>query len=56
MSADLFCRDGLSILKNEGLVTKAANAVINTLMLSPTYFVIHTNLINLLFELKRYLF
>ena len=47
---------GIFMLKDEGLVTKAANAVINTLVLSPTYFVIHTNLINLLFELKRYQF
>ena len=47
---------GMFMLKDEGLVTKAAIAVINTLMLSSTYFVIYTNLINLLFELKRYLF
>ena len=44
MSEDLFYWDGLFILKNEGLVTKAANAVINTLMLSLTYFVIDTSL------------
>lgn len=35
---------GIFMLKDEGLVTEAANAVINTLMLSPTYFVIDTSL------------